>query len=277
MFRVRRTSDGSTPVVLHVIRFDELAGTEIQTARQVLGGDPAVVRELLATVAPPGPIRELLGAAGRPSYSLHGPLGVLGATLRLIRLMRRERVHLVIAYGFRVGLIARAGALLGGRPAVVIGVHGMHFAGSEDLDGWRTRLVIAVERALSWSVAAYDANSAGAAAFLAARGIPRAKLRVIPNAIEVADAPQAVHGVRDPPTVVVVARFISHKRHHLLIRALGRLAQEGCEFRCELIGRGPWLESSKALAEAVGIADRVSFRGQLPVVDVRQELARSDV
>jgi glycosyltransferase involved in cell wall biosynthesis len=126
-------------------------------------------------------------------------------------------------------------------------------------------------------VRCYDANSTGAAAFLQSRGLPSEKFRVIPNGVETAGVPQATHDAKARPKVICVARLVQGKRHAVLLHALARLRDEGADFECELVGDGPWLETTQALAAKLGLADRVNFLGTRPPEDVRALLAGADV
>ena len=179
--------------LLHLLRFDDWGGTEVQVATLLIHSGDAEWEQAAALLAPPGPIYRALVDGGIQAYSLAGPSGMAGSLYRLIRLLRTHRFDLIQAYGFRAGMIARIAAVFGGRPGLVIGIRGMHFAASEGLDAPLTRFVIAVERALASTVRCYEANSKGAVAFLASRGLPAAKFRVIPNGVETRGVPQASH------------------------------------------------------------------------------------
>jgi glycosyltransferase involved in cell wall biosynthesis len=263
--------------VLHLLRFDDRGGTEVQVATLLIHSRGTGFDQAAALLAPPGPVHRALSEAGVEAHSLAGSFGVPGAVVRLIRLLRRRRFHLVQAYGFRAGMVARFAALFAGRPSLVIGIRGMHFAGSEDLDGRMTRFVIGVERALARTVRCYEANSAGAAAFLVSRGLPAEKFRVVPNGVETNDVPQAMHNATQRPRVICVARLVQGKRHTVLLRALAALGERGAQFDCRLVGDGPWLEPLQQLTRELGLQDRVSFLGTRPAEEVRALLADSDV
>ena len=212
-----------TPTVLHLLRFDDRGGTEVQVATLLVNSCGQPQAQAAALMAPPGPVHRALSEAGVEAHSLAGRLGIVGVTIRLVRLLRRRQFALVQAYGFRAGLVARMAALFAGRPGVLIGVRGMHFAGSENLESRMTRFVIAVERALAWSVLCYESNSHGAVEFLVSRGLPVEKFRVIPNGVETNGVPQAAHAPTTRPKVICVARLVRRKRHAILLQALARL------------------------------------------------------
>jgi glycosyltransferase involved in cell wall biosynthesis len=264
------------PKVLHVLRSDDWGGTEVQVATLLVRAPKIGSVQRAAVLARPAR-RGALADAGVPAFSLAGHAGLASSTWRLVGLLRRHRFDVIEAYGFRAGLVARVAAVFGGRPGVLIGVRGMHFAGFENLNGLMTRFVIAVERMLAGSVRCYDANSRGAAAFLQSRGLPAEKFRVIPNGVETTGVPEATHDAKPRPKVICVARLVQGKRHSVLLHALARLRDEGADFDCELVGDGPWLETTHGLAARLGLADRVRFLGTRPPEDVRSLLAGADV
>src|SRR4051812_40114936 len=118
------------PKVLHLLRFDDRGGTEVQVATLLVNSRGGGTAQSAALLAPPGPVQRALAAAGVEAHSLAGRFGLAGSIARLVVILRRGRFDLVQAYGFRAGIIARVAALLGGRPGIVIGIRGIHFAGS---------------------------------------------------------------------------------------------------------------------------------------------------
>ena len=262
--------------MLHLLRLDEWAGTQVQVATQVIRTDPAACEQRVAILDPPGDLYERLRAAGVEVMSLNGRFGAWGATCRLALMLRRAPVDVIEAYGFRAGLIARAAAA-SRRPAIIIGVRGLHFSESEDADSRRTRLVIAAERCLSPTVQSYDANSRGARDFLVAHGLPRQKFTVIPNGVE--SETMAVSALRTGSStrVVCVARFISRKRQDTLVRALGIVRDSGVDVEVEFIGDGPTLPRVHALVNDLGLDDRVEFAGALVHAEVQRRLLAADI
>src|SRR5690349_5919841 len=95
-----------TPSVLHVLTCDANAGTEIMVATLAERTDPGRVRTSVVTLDAPGPIHARLQAAGVPVTALGGS-GFGRAMLRLAGHLRRERHDVVVAYGYRVGALAR--------------------------------------------------------------------------------------------------------------------------------------------------------------------------
>lgn len=64
---------------------------------------------------------------------------------------------------------------------------------------------------------------------------------------------------RTPPHLIMVARFEEQKDHTTLLHALGRLLDR--EWTLELIGDGPLQASARALADRLGLTERIFFAG----------------
>jgi len=76
----------------------------------------------------------------------------------------------------------------------------------------------------------------------------------------------------DAPTLVTVAHLIPRKRHADVVHALAALSTRQPTLRYLVIGDGPERASLEALAESLGVAERVELTGQL---DPEQALARA--
>ena len=76
-----------------------------------------------------------------------------------------------------------------------------------------------------------------------------------------------------PFTVGYIGRIVPEKGVDLLLRALWQL---GGEWRLRLVGGGPALDEIKALARSLGIAERLTFVGQLPSHELPREYHQLD-
>jgi glycosyltransferase involved in cell wall biosynthesis len=102
------------------------------------------------------------------------------------------------------------------------------------------------------------------------------------------------HGVQAPPrhlleaawerrarggkvVVATVGRLIAERRHALLIQALARLRGEASRFELVVVGDGPERPRLERLAADMGLAEFISFHGELPVDAVAAHLERADV
>lgn len=235
---------------------------------------PDMCEQTVSMLHGTGTVAGWFGACEVPIRSLDGRFGMVGRVLRLVRVLRERRPEVIEAYGFKAGLIARAAARFGGRPAVVIGVRGIHFTDGEVHDA-KARFAQLVERLLQRSVRAYAANSHGAQRFLVAQGFPPEKFTVILNGVAT-DVPRA-NPAADPPRIICVARLIPRKRHAVLLCALARLRESGLDFTCELIGIGRSEAEVRRLTRELGLEDVVEFAGYLSVEQIRLRLAQAHI
>jgi len=63
--------------------------------------------------------------------------------------------------------------------------------------------------------------------------------------------------------IVSVGRLIEKKGHEYVIRAVGRLINEGKGITCVIVGDGPLREQLEALAGELRVAERVVFKGAM--------------
>lgn len=77
--------------------------------------------------------------------------------------------------------------------------------------------------------------------------------------------------------VLAVGRLSAEKGFALLLDAVARLRGEGIVVSLRLVGDGPLRTALEDAALAAGIAPAVTFTGELPPEEVRQELRRADI
>ncbi|MEO8097271.1 MAG: glycosyltransferase family 4 protein [Acidobacteriota bacterium] len=106
------------------------------------------------------------------------------------------------------------------------------------------------------------ANSQGALDAARASGIPRGKLKLLPNVIDTGAFPYETRAVRTPVHILSVGRLVAQKRHDRLLRAIARLrSHTNTPFKATIIGTGEALPSLVAMATDLGVADVVRFAG----------------
>ncbi len=76
------------------------------------------------------------------------------------------------------------------------------------------------------------------------------------------------------PTIVTCGRLEPYKGHHILLRACGLLETP---VRCVLIGEGPQRAALEALADELGIGDRVELTGPLPQARLAEIYGQADL
>ncbi len=127
---------------------------------------------------------------------------------------------------------------------------------------------------LSASLAAAEmvaTPSAGTAALAGTAGARRTVV-VHPGS----DLPLSLRVARDGPArLVTVGRLSASRRHGDVLRALAVLAPAHSDLRYEVIGDGPERQALQALAERLGVEERVDFRGALEPEETLRRLRES--
>jgi PEP-CTERM/exosortase A-associated glycosyltransferase len=119
-----------------------------------------------------------------------------------------------------------------------------------------------------------------------ARGIPAAKVTVIPNAVDIASfevggeadaALKARLGLQGATVVGFIGSFYAYEGLDLLLAALPALLAARADVRVLLVGGGPQEAALKAQAAALGVADQVVFTGRVPHQEVQRYYDLVDV
>jgi glycosyltransferase involved in cell wall biosynthesis len=135
-------------------------------------------------------------------------------------------------------------------------------------------------RMIRWAARRADAVVGVCAALvdvLLGWGLDPARLHVMRNGVDCErfrPLPQAESrlalGIGGAPVLLSVGRLVELKGHHLVIQALARLRQRHPQACLHLLGDGPERARLQALASRLGLADAVSFQGNV----AQDELAR---
>ena len=152
--------------------------------------------------------------------------------------------------------------------------------------GLRYRLTRALETWAIRRVAAVTTICEGLRAELAGRGIPAAKITVIPNAVNVDDF--SVAGARDEAladqlglqgkqVLGFIGSFYAYEGLELLLRAMPAMLAANPDTRALLVGGGPQEAQLQALARTLGIAGQVIFTGRVPHDQVQRYYNLVDV
>jgi glycosyltransferase involved in cell wall biosynthesis len=102
------------------------------------------------------------------------------------------------------------------------------------------------------------------------------KTHVYYHGLDLAELPFRLDG-RVPGRLVAVGSLDKAKGYDYLLRAVHGLRGRGLDLSVELIGDGPEAAALRALAQELGIADRVSLAGWLPFARVREAMQRASV
>lgn len=224
-----------------------------------------------------GAFTPLVEATGLPitdlrvGKRLYDPSGAAGL-LRLVSLVREFRPDVIHGYLFGPNLFAALAGRWCGVPVVAVA--------KRNVDAFETPRQIAVQRRAHALATHVTAVSEEVAASSVALGVPRERITVIANGVDVArfsggDATPAEAGAlglqpADSPEQLLIGAvgcLAPRKDFGTLLGALAILAKDGRAFRCAIAGDGPDREALEAQARTLGIADRVTFLGERSDVD----------
>lgn len=144
--------------------------------------------------------------------------------------------------------------------------------GTSSEGGIRYRLTRGLETTVFRRAAAVTTICEGLREDIIARGIPRDKVTVIPNAVDIeyfADAryPDSAlidaFGLRGKIVLGFIGSFYAYEGLALLLRALPAILANVPNVRLLLVGGGPQETELKALAQELGLASRVIFTGRV--------------
>jgi glycosyltransferase involved in cell wall biosynthesis len=202
------------------------------------------------------------------------PLRDLVATLRLARLIRRERPDILHTHTAKAGTVGRVAALLAGRHAPPIVVHTFH---GHVLRGYfgplRTRLFLLLERWLAAHTTALIAVSPQVRDDLVALGVaPAGRFVVIRLGIELDERVAGEQNGRaesrrylgiEPERFAVgwIGRMTAVKRTDDILVAFKRLREEGVDAVLCLVGDGPDRPHLEHRAHELGVIRDTLFLG----------------
>jgi glycosyltransferase involved in cell wall biosynthesis len=99
------------------------------------------------------------------------------------------------------------------------------------------------------------------------------RLHVIRHGVDLSGWQMAHAPDGDAPRLLFVGRLVEKKNVSLAIETLAALVEHGHNATLRVIGEGPDGEPAKALAESLGVADKVAWLGVLPRCSVQSEMA----
>lgn len=279
----RRAAEGRPRRVLYVLPSNVL-GSEFYRGLR-LHHDPRRVQLFFASLGESE--RADTGLAGHPieSFGLGAPKisQIPRAVFALAALLRRLEIDIVHGHLFWPSLVGWAAARIARRPAVLtsrlysdlLAREGHHL---------RPRLE---GLAASWTDTVISVSDFMTRYLVEQERVPRGKIETIylgimldrfkpPPAAAVADFRRR-HGLQSPFLVGCTGRLVREKAYDHALHAFRQVLRDAPEARLAIAGRGPLEPDLRRLAEALGIQDRVSFLGQLPVEELVLFYAGLDV
>jgi glycosyltransferase involved in cell wall biosynthesis len=107
---------------------------------------------------------------------------------------------------------------------------------------------------------------------------PKMPVTLVPNGVDLAGFQTANLASRSAPLrLICVARLIERKGQHHLIQAFQQLCTQGFDARLDLVGAGDARQNFQALADHLGVGERVRFLGYIPREEISKYYAAADV
>lgn len=262
------------PRVLHVVAGDAYGGAsriifDIATSLQdryevhVAVSEPVLGQQL-----------ERAGVRVHPQYPIErriAPLRDARATMRLARLIRRERFDVVHTHTSKGGVIGRLAALSARTPVRVHTIHNFAFGESTV---WPLRMLnLGIERMLGRATTAVTTVSEALGEQCSSSRIATGRVTVIPNGVPDRRV-EPRRGTRGRLRIVYHGRIATGKGIEELLAACATLRAEGFEFELALFGAGESQGALQSLAQEQGI-DADVFKGF--TVEIETVLRGADI
>ena len=268
--------------VLHVVDCLNIGGTERQLYELLRRTDRTKFRPLLACFKGGGELDAALRALDIEPFvfPLRGTLAQPNTAVQVARmamLIKSADVRVVHAHDFYSNVIGVAAASFAGARSIVSRRDLAHWLGGTQKKALR----------LACRMADVVVANAGAVAVETARdfGVDAAKMRVVPNGIDVAHFDLQAFKTPDPllpavdvslPRVCMVASMhLPDKGHGDLLQAAAILKARGVGAQFLLVSDGGLRKDLEAQARALGLGDDVVFLGRRD--DVPSVLVRADI
>lgn len=268
---------GTMARIVYVIATLDRGGSESQLVHLATRLDRARFDPLVVCLTRGGPLEPKLAEAGVTTVILHKrhkvDLSALGRLTRLLRLFHPDLLH---TWLFTANAYGRWAALRAGVTHLV--------ASERSTDPRKPRLNRLIDRWLARRTDRIVANCHSVRdVYLRRLDLPPQRILVIPNGLQLQPADddaraqlRAKEGLPDDALVFVTAgRLERNKAVDDLLRAFARLLTEVPQGYLIVLGGGPELAALAALADRLGVAERVIFLGQ--VADVAEVLDGADV
>ena len=260
-------------VLLYIITQSEIGGAQSNVLDLISGFQEDYDVHLATRVE--GQLTEYVKAINVPVHllpNLARPINLFydfQAIYECVSLIRRIKPDIVHAHSSKAGLIARVAGLICKVP-VVFTAHGWGFSpGNLPLRKWIALFSEKLVAPLGKKIICVSETNRQLAIQLGVGN--QNSLVTIHNGIK--DIPTDVANPSvQPPRLIMVARFNEPKDQGTLLKAIACLS---FPFHLDFVGSGASMESCQALAESLGVKDKVSFLGDR--TDVPQLLAQSQI
>ena len=228
--------------------------------------------EPIVACIPGGSVEETLNNGGIETIALaqlrKNPVAAAG---RVARICRERTIDIVHTGSYLTDFAGRIGGSRAGVPVVTTvncEPDSYKIAGG----GWGRRLVFpirsAVDKLMSGKTDLFIAVSNPVAAKLAAGGVPRTKIQVVPNGIDVGDVRRLAGNTQRSTSekefhVGTVARLDPVKGLDIFIKAIHALVERGLAVKATIVGSGEQRGALEELAGALGLKKAIDFTGHV--------------
>lgn len=249
----------------------QVGGTELNAVRTAERLNRRRFSISVVCIRDNGPLMARYQAAGIPvhSFPMSSLLGIgaVRQAVRLVRLLRRERVDIVHSHDAYTSVYGTICARIAGVRGIIASRRSWH---SPHLQG----RILAANRMAYRFADRVVGNSPSVSGLLESEsGVPPSRIVTIPNFLDPeAFAPIAPAdrrrmldelGIPEGAFVVgIVARLSAVKDHGTLLRAMASLRDRIPALHCVLVGDGPERPHLEALADSLGIRALVHFAGE---------------
>jgi glycosyltransferase involved in cell wall biosynthesis len=262
------------PRIVFLVTLAETGGAQTYVASLLA----PVAREFDAVVAAhgDGPLRDAAQSAGArfiPLEHVRRPISLwsdVRGLLEIVRLLRRERPHIVHVNSAKAAALGRVAAWLARVPIRVYTVHGWAFLAHRGLASAAYRWMERGLRPLTTVTVCVSENERRAG--LEARACDERATVVIRNGVHPAAARPA-DASSAPPRLVMVGRLQAPKDPLTLVRALATV--RGRDFDALLVGAGPERGAVEEEVRRLGIESSVRLLGERS--DVVELLRGADI
>ena len=268
------------PGILHLIHSLEGGGTERTLVSLLNRFDPTLLRHEVVTLRKAGSLARFL-----PDHvactALHIPARGRLTGLRLARIARMRESSVIHARNTGCWFDAILASALAPRAALVLGFHGL-----ESGEPFSRRQRLLARLGLTVGARFASVSQAGGAQLLHEARVPKERIDVLPNGVDLARFVPAEPPLRkkvreelgiDQTSFVVgtVGRLAAVKRHDRLIEATRAAVHEVPNLVVLVIGDGQEYGSLTHFAQKAGMQDRVVFAGSRD--DIPRMLAAMDL
>jgi glycosyltransferase involved in cell wall biosynthesis len=193
--------------------------------------------------------------------------GTLARAAEFARWCRGHRIAILQTCDFYANTFALPAAALAGVP--------VRIGSRRELNPDKSARQIALQRQAYRCAHAVVANSRAAERQLQSEGIPRDRIRIIPNGVSADRFSPPMPSGRPVTTVLTVANLRAEKAHEVLLAAAAHLRSRHPHLHFVIAGDGPRAAELRTLAATLGVETQVTFLGHRE--DVPALLAAADV